>query len=85
MMGTKARVFLEELVPPDHFSRRLKRTLAHFSGDGLAVSIIAAVSFSGQAESSNTPSLAAWTELLRELAEQISSQLGWADSGKAAH
>jgi DNA-binding IclR family transcriptional regulator len=50
----------------------------------VASRVIAVVSFSGPAERINTPSLPAWTEVLCELAAQMSSQLGWIDPGETA-
>ena len=50
----------------------------------VASRVIAVISFSGPAERINTPSLPAWTEVLCELAAQMSIQLGWVDPGKIA-
>jgi DNA-binding IclR family transcriptional regulator len=46
--------------------------------------VIAVVSFSGPAERINTPSLPEWTRVLCQLAEEMSTQLGWVDAGEIA-
>jgi DNA-binding IclR family transcriptional regulator len=50
----------------------------------VASRVIAVISFSGPAERINTLSLPAWTDVLCELAAQMSIQLGWVAPGKIA-
>jgi DNA-binding IclR family transcriptional regulator len=47
----------------------------------VASRVIAVVSFSGPAERINTPALPEWTAVLRQMAEQLSTELGWVAPG----